>query len=165
MASKPRSKSWSMFMSVPTVVLQWNTTPSSSIFLISRLTISFGSRYSGMPNMRTPPGSGSISNISTLKPLRARSPAMVSPAGPEPITAMRPRVFGCRFSRIRPMPPSKSAMNLSSLPICIACPFLLSTQCPSHCFSCGHTRPHTAGRLLLSLIIFMALPRLPFESS
>ena len=164
-ASKPCSNSWSMLRSVPIVVLQWNTTPSSSIFFISLLTTSLGSRYSGIPNMSTPPGSGSISKISTLKPWRARSPAIVSPAGPEPITATRPRVFGWSFSLISPMLPSKSAIKRSSLPTCMPCPFFASTQWPSHCFSWGHTRPQTAGRLLLSLIIFMALPRFPRESS
>ena len=165
MASKPRSNIWSMLRSVPMVVLQWNTTPSSSIFFISRRTTSLGRRYSGMPNMSTPPGSGSISNTSTLKPMRARSPAMVSPAGPEPMTATRPRVLGCSFSRIKPMSPSKSAMKRSSLPTCMPWPFLVSTQWPSHCFSWGHTRPQTAGRLLLSLIIFIALPKFPFDIS
>ena len=147
------------------VVLQCMITPSSSIFLISRRTISLGRRYSGMPNIRTPPGSGSISNISTLNPLRERSPAIVSPAGPEPITATLPRVLGRRFSRISPILPSKSARKRSSLPTCMPWPFLPSTQCPSHCFSWGQTRPHTAGRLLFSLMMCMALPKLPIESS
>ena len=140
-------------------------TPSSSIFLISRRTISLGKRYSGIPNMSTPPGSGSISKISTLNPWRERSPAIVSPAGPEPITATRPRVFGCSFSRISPMLPSKSARKRSSLPTCMPWPFLPSTQCPSHCFSCGQTRPHTAGRLLFSLMMCMALPKFPIDNS
>ncbi len=52
---------------------------------------------------------------------------------------------------------AQSAVNLSSLPIDTDSPFIPSTHLPSHCFSCGHTLPHTAGSALY-LAISLAAP-------
>ena len=40
-------------------------------------------------------------------------------------------------------------------------PFLLNMHTCSHCVSCGHTRPHTAGRALSVFISFIALSKSP----
>ncbi len=40
-------------------------------------------------------------------------------------------------------------------------PFLPSTQLRSHCSSCGHTRPQTAGSALVCLTVRMAAPKSP----
>ncbi|EJW90575.1 hypothetical protein EVA_21316 [gut metagenome] len=148
----------------PTKVLRTKSTPSSSIRLISLRTTAFGRRYWGMPYIKTPPGSSCPSKMVTWKPLRARTPATVSPAGPEPITATLPRFFATSFSRVSCTSASKSAMKDSSFPIRMGASFLLRMQCPSHCFSWGHTLPQMAGRLLFSLMMFIASPILPRES-
>ncbi len=165
MASKPRSKRSSTVRSGPMVVPQVMRTPSWRIFCTSPRTTALGRRYSGMPNISTPPGSGSISNISTSKPRRASTPATVRPAGPEPITATRPRSFSTILSWVRPISVSKSATNRSSLPMLMWAPFLPMMQLPSHWRSWAHTRPQTAGRLLRLLMMARAAPRLPMLSS
>ena len=37
-----------------------------------------------------------------------------------------------------------------------SCPAFKCVHCDSHCFSCGQTRPHTAGRALVSFRVFAA---------
>ena len=64
----------------------------------------------------------------------------------------------------RPAALSKSATNLSSLPMFMCLPDFARAQLPSHCRSCAQTRPQTAGRLLRLRIISMALPKFPFAS-
>ncbi len=82
----------------------------------------------------------------TSYPNFARSPAQVTPAGPEPITAtFLPFVFS-GFSGEIPFSLAQSATNLSNFPIEIGSPFIPRIHTPSHWLSCGHTRPHTAGR-------------------
>ena len=37
-----------------------------------------------------------------------------------------------------------------------SCPAFKCVHCDSHCFSCGQTRPHTAGKALVSFRVFAA---------
>ena len=46
-----------------------------------------------------------------------------------------------------------SATKRSRRPMATGCPLALRMQLPSHWFSCGHTRPQTAGRLLVDLMM------------
>ena len=95
----------------------------------------------------------------------ARSPAHVSPEGPEPITATFLPFFSLGASGEIPFSLAQSATNLSSLPIAIASPLIPRIHLPSHCVSCGHTRPHTAGSADDSLIILYASAKLPSLTS
>ena len=95
-ASKSSSSiNWSMVVDLPITTFVSNLTPSSLTFSISFLTtFCFGRRNSGIPYTRTPPSSCSASNTVTSYPSFARSPAQVSPDGPEPMTAtLCPFVF------------------------------------------------------------------------
>ena len=84
-----------MVVDLPMTTFVSNLTPSSLTFSISFLTtFCFGRRNSGIPYTRTPPSSCSASNTVTSYPSFARSPAQVSPDGPEPMTAtLCPFVF------------------------------------------------------------------------
>ena len=73
-----------------------------------RCTTAYGRRYSGTPTRIIPPGTGKASNTVTACPLRTRSSAQVSPAGPAPTTATRlPESgrccagTGCQVSELR----------------------------------------------------------------
>ena len=63
-------------------------TPSSTNFSDILSTILFGSLYSGIPYLNTPPIFSCASNIVTLKPLLASINAIVIPAGPPPTIAI-----------------------------------------------------------------------------
>ena len=108
-----------------------------------------GNRNSGMPYTNTPPTLCSASKIFTLYPARARSLAQASPDGPEPITATLPLYsagFSAGFSA-EALAMAQSPTKRSSLPMLTGSPLMPNTHEPSHWVSCGHTRPHTAGRL------------------
>ena len=81
------------------------STPSARTCSASHSAISAGSRNGTMPYVSSPPGASSRSKITTACPMRARSRAAASPAGPEPMTATRLPVGGpasnsVAFSRI-----------------------------------------------------------------
>ena len=101
----------------------------------------------------------------TSYPSFARSPAQLSPAGPEPITAtLFPFLFGFAFGLI-PIFLAVSATYLSSLPIETASPLFPLIHTPSHCVSCGQTLPHTAGSELDCAITSDAPSISPFNIS
>ncbi len=66
------------------------------------------------------------------------------------IATLRP-VFGVSGTASHPRATAKSATNRSRRPIATGWSFLPTMQVASHWLSCGHTRPQTAGRALLSL--------------
>ncbi len=115
-----------------------------------------------MPLLSTPPNQLIASNTVTRKPLRAISPAKASPDGPEPTTAtLTDRGLRAIFSAVASgwLSRSLSATKRSRLPIATAGRFILVyVQLASHCFSCGHTRPHTAGSTLVRRITRSAVP-------
>ena len=63
------------------------STPRFTMSLISLLTMFFGNLKSGIPQVKSPPGSFPSSNTVTGNPASVRSTAAVSPAGPLPIIA------------------------------------------------------------------------------
>ncbi len=129
----PSSNSSSIVMVLPTTWLHSTFTPSLSRKLTSCATISFGSLNSGIPYMRTPPGLWKASNTVTSWPLTIRSPATVSPAGPDPTTATFFPV-GSALGGSSPVPfsLSQSAANRSRLPMATGSPFLARMHTPSH---------------------------------
>ena len=100
-----------------------------------------------MPYISTPPGCASASKMVTLWPsLTARSPATVSPAGPEPTTAIRGRSS----------PPAAAASTWSVLALVVGGEALERADGDGLALvaqdadllalvSCGQTRPQTAG--------------------
>ena len=89
-AWKPISVSRSSTVnSRPTSVLHSNLIPSCRSFSISASITSFGRRKSGIPYLRTPPGSWKTSYTVTSHPAFAMSAAQAMPAGPEPTIATR----------------------------------------------------------------------------
>ena len=131
-------------------------TPSASRASSSRATTALGRRNSGMPYTSTPPRRNSESKMVTSTPARASSKAQVMPAGPLPTTATRrgaaasaAPASGAPESAASPANSSAlSPRKRSSWPMAMGLPRLASTQAPSHCVSCGHTRPHTLGSRL-----------------
>ena len=109
--------------------------------------------------MSTPPGSCRASNTSTLMPAAAQTPAQVSEAGPEPMQAIFLLPSGTAQELV-PVTCSQaeeamwlSATKRSRRPMATGWPLALRMQLPSHWFSCGQTRPQTAGRLLVALMM------------
>ena len=130
----------------PTMVSVSNRTPSAFTFSISRATtLSFGRRNSGMPYCSTPPSLCSASNTVTSYPILARSAAHANPEGPLPITATLCPLEATAARWLLPCSNSQSPTKRSSLPIATGSPLMPSTHAPSHCASCGQTRPHTEG--------------------
>ena len=159
-ASKPRSPSSSSTVKVrPATMLVSTRTPSASRASSSRATTALGRRNSGMPYTSTPPRRNSESKMVTSTPARANSKAQVMPAGPLPTTATRHGAAASASAApasgapesAAASPASSSALSprkRSSWPMAMGLPRLASTQAPSHCVSCGHTRPHTLGSRL-----------------
>ena len=118
-ASKPSSSSnWSIVIDLPITTLVSILTPNFLTFSTSwATTVDLGRRNSGIPYTNTPPASCKASNIVTSYPIFARSPAHVSPEGPEPITATFLPFFSVGFSGSTLFSLAQSATNLSSLPI------------------------------------------------
>ena len=118
-ASKPSSSSnWSIVIDLPITTLVSILTPNFLTFSTSwATTVDLGRRNSGIPYTNTPPASCKASNIVTSYPIFARSPAHVSPEGPEPITATFLPFFSAGASGLIPFSLAQSATNLSSLPI------------------------------------------------
>ena len=146
-ASKPSSSSSSsMVTDLPMMTSVSILTPNFLTLSISGCTTpSFGRRNSGIPYVSTPPGSWRASKIVTSYPIFAKSPAHVTPEGPEPITAtFLPLVFS-GAAGTKPFSLDQSATKRSSLPMEIGSPLIPRMHLPSHWLSCGHTRPQTAG--------------------
>ena len=86
-------------------------------------------------------------------------PAQVSEAGPEPMQATRPFAWLSLVSTGQDSGAAAqaarwvSATKRSRRPMAMASPLAFRMHLPSHWCSCGHTRPHTAGRLLAVRII------------
>ena len=153
-ASKPYSScSSSMVMVRPITVSVAMVTPKALRPSTSFCTIALGRRNSGMPYTSTPPARCSASNTVTSYPMRARSPAQVRPAGPEPTTAtLCPLDLGFSGSSLLLLL-CQSATKRSRRPMPTGSPFMPRTQYFSHWLSWGHTRPHTAGSAEVSAII------------
>ena len=121
-------------------------------------------------------------------PRFASSPAQVSDAGPEPMTATRlpAKSFDTAPSALRQMPqatsspaahssrsPSMAAaassgcsnaqsdVKRSKRPMATGSPFLPRVHTPSHCVSCGHTRPQMAGSEFALFTMAYAQAKLP----
>ncbi len=110
----------------------------------------FSNLNSGIPNVNRPPISGYLSNTTGLTPLRIKISAAPKPAGPAPIIATRlPVSFTLDTSGRQPMANAVSVMYFSTLPMVTAPKPSLRVQAPSHKRSCGQTRPHTSGRVLV----------------
>ena len=90
-----------------------------------------------------------------------RSFVHVRPAGPLPTTATLCPFFALGFSNSTLFSRAQSPTKRSSLPIAIGSNFLPMTHEPSHCDSCGQTRPHTDGRAELRLMTRAASSKLP----
>ena len=119
-----------------------------------------------MPYTSTPPVLWNASKIVTAWPRVTSSPAHVRPAGPLPTTATRqPDGSGAAGSGQRPCARFQSATNRSRLPMATGSPFRPTTHLTSHCVSCGHTRPQTAGRALTSRMRSAASSNLPSATS
>ena len=99
---------------------------------ISFLTISFGSLNSGIPYTSTPPAVCNASKIVTSYPNFAKSPAHVSPDGPDPITATLCPLDLIFSSFLELFFKHQSATNLSSLPIATDSPLIPLMHFDSH---------------------------------
>ena len=149
-ASNSSTIAWNS-MSLPTSVFKRNSTPIPSK-TSRRLDITlFSSLNSGIPNVSKPPISGYLSKITGVTPLRTRTSAAPRPAGPAPIIATRLPV-GTTFdmSGRQPIAKAVSVMYFSTFPIVTAPKPSFKVQEPSHKRSCGHTRPHTSGSVLVA---------------
>ena len=96
----------------------------------------------------------------------AQSAAHVIDAGPEPMTATFRPVLGAHVTGSSvPLSRARSAQKRSTRPMATALSTSLSTlpivQNFWHCFSCGQTRPHTAGRSDVLRMIFSAVAKSP----
>ena len=133
-ASNPSSlRSSSIVTVLPTITFVSILTPNALTFSISGLTTSsFGNLNSGIPYTKTPPGSCKASNIVTSYPSLAKSPAQVSPAGPEPTTATLLPFILSALVGFTPCSLAQSAVNLSSLPIEIGAPLIPLIHFCSH---------------------------------
>ena len=136
-ASKPSSpRSSSIVTDLPITTLVSIFTPSDFTFSISlSTTLLFGRRNSGIPYDKTPPALWSASKIVTSYPSFARSPAHVSPAGPEPITATFLPFFVSALAGLIPFSLAVSATKRSSLPIETASPLIPRIHLASHWLS------------------------------
>ena len=97
-----------------------------------------------MPYCSTPPSLCSASNTVTSYPSwpgRQHMPIR----GPLPITATLCPLEATAARWLLPCSNSQSPTKRSSLPIATGSPLMPSTHAPSHCASCGQTRPHTEG--------------------
>ena len=98
----------------------------------------------------------------TSCPLRIRSPATVSPPGPEPTTATFLPVLGAMGGMgMSERPRAQSAAKRSRLPMETGVSFLPTMHRPWHWLSWGQTRPQTAGRLFFSHSLRMAWVKSP----
>jgi hypothetical protein len=100
---------------------------------------------------------------SRRKPSFARSPAQVSPAGPEPTMATLCPLLSAFFGASALFSLCLSATYLSSLPMATGSPFIPRTHFASHWVSCGQTRPQTDGRELVWEIVLKAPSVSPFD--
>ena len=133
----------------PTLALQMNLMPESSINLMRRRTTSFLSNFMlGMPYMRSPPGRSARSKTVTVCPALLSCSAQERPAGPEPMTAtfLPVRARGCSGST-QPSSQPRSVMAASMFLIVTGGLLMPSTQEPSH--GAGQTRPVNSGKLLV----------------
>ena len=145
----------------PTMTLNSISTPSDFRFSTSLSTMRLGRRNSGIPYRNTPPESCSASKTCTAWPMRASSPAAVSPPGPEPTTATFLPVAAMSRVGASMFASAQSATNRSSHPTATGSPFNPRMHLASHCTSCGQTRPVVAGSALLVRKILAAVSKSP----
>ena len=137
--------------SLPTSVFKRNSIPISLKMVRRRDITVFSILNSGIPKVSKPPISGFLSNTTGLTPLRTNTSAHPKPAGPAPIIATRLSVH-CTLdiSGRQPIANAVSTMYFSVLPMVTAPKPSFKVHAPSHKRSCGQTRPHTSGKVLVS---------------
>ena len=139
-----------MVISFPMSVFKRNSTPMPVKISRRRFMTSFSILNSGIPKVNRPPISGRLSNTTGFTPLRTRISAQPRPAGPAPIIATFLLVhFTCDISGRQPKAKAVSLMYFSALPIVTAPKPSFKVHAPSHKRSCGQTRPHTSGKVLV----------------
>ena len=139
-----------MVISVPISVFKRNSTPIPVKISRRRFITSFSILNSGIPNVSNPPISGRLSNTTGFTPLRTKISAQPKPAGPAPIMATFLLVhFTDDISGRQPKAKAVSLIYFSALPMVTAPKPSFRVQAPSHKRSCGHTRPHTSGKVLV----------------
>ena len=105
---------------------------------------------SGIPKVSKPPISGRLSNTTGFTPARTRTSAQPRPAGPAPIMATFLSVHCTSLmSGRQPKAKAVSLMYFSTLPMVTAPKPSFRVQAPSQSLSCGQTRPHTSGKVLV----------------
>src|SRR6266404_276493 len=131
----------------PTSTFRRNSTPMYSMISRRFSTTSFSSLNGGMPKVRRPPIFEYRSNTTGVTPLRTRTSAHASPAGPAPTTATRfPVRTTLDMSGFQPCLNASSVMYFSMAPMLTAPMPSFSVHAPSHSLSCGQIRPHISGR-------------------
>ena len=139
-----------MVTSVPISVFKRNSTPIPVKISRRRFITSFSILNSGIPKVSRPPISGRLSNTTGLTPLRTKISAQPRPAGPAPMIATFLSVhFTEDISGRQPSANAVSLIYFSALPIVTAPKPSFKVQAPSHKRSCGQTRPHTSGSVLV----------------
>ena len=84
------------------------------------------------------------------------SAAHAIPAGPEPTTATRNPLGSTYGTLSQSSAIARSPTNRSSRPIATGSSVLPTVHTPSHCASCGQTRPQIAGSRFVSVIVSYA---------
>ena len=139
-----------MVISVPISTFKRNSTPIPVKISRRRFITSFSILNSGIPKVSKPPISGRLSNTTGFTPLRTRISAQPKPAGPAPMIATFLSVhFTLDISGRQPKAKAVSLIYFSALPMVTAPKPSFRVQAPSHKRSCGHTRPHTSGKVLV----------------
>ena len=137
---------------MPISVFKTNSIPISENISWRSAMTSFSSLKDGIPNVNKPPIFSYLSKITGFTPLRTRMSAQPNPAGPAPIIATFLLVLTTLdISGRQPCLKAVSVMYFSMLPIATAPKSSFRVQAPSHNRSCGHTRPHTSGNVLVLL--------------
>ena len=139
-----------MVTSVPISVSKRNSIPMSSKMTRRLRMTSFSILNSGIPKVNKPPISGRLSKTTGLTPFLTKISAQPRPAGPAPMIATFLSVQ--TTSDISGRQPSANAVSLiyfSTLPMVTAPKPSFNVQAPSHKRSCGQTRPHTSGKVLV----------------
>ncbi|SSQ40391.1 Uncharacterised protein [Acinetobacter baumannii] len=140
----------SIVTSLPISVFKRNSIPMPVKISRRRFITSFSILNSGIPNVSKPPISGRLSNTTGLTPPRAKISAQPSPAGPAPMIAtFLPVHFTWDMSGRQPKAKAVSLIYFSAFPMVTAPNPSFKVQAPSHKRSCGHTRPHTSGKVLV----------------
>ena len=80
------------------------------------------------------------------------SAAQAMPAGPEPTMPTLQPLGSMNGTWVQPSAMARSPTQRSSRPIATGSSVSPTGHTPSHCVSCGHTRPQMAGMRLVSVM-------------